>query len=269
MLARLCELEPRSTLALAAWFTAHRSRDRRLVRAGSSCCVLTRREPLVWLGYPVLCDPGDASALAEVIERTPVIGLDGQPEDIDPLLPHLERVGETTRFRRMVVPAQECGWEPSAPGTRMATPVDIDSLVELFEGYEVRFVSGSRSRRRLLERSIASHAVIVHDRGDGIDGALLTGGLTPGYLVLEHARVAPDARGQGISWTLISKVVEIAQAYGVGLMGSMSHDNPMSPPEDRGPIEAQVSVNLRLPDRVPAERSVRRLALRVSRRMLA
>lgn len=224
---------------------------------------------MVWLGYPSLVDPADAPALAAAIESTTVVGLDGHPDDMDPLLPHLTRVGETERFRRMVARADQCGWSPSGPDTRLATPLDADALDQLFAGYEVRLATGTRYRRRYLQECISNHGAIVHVGDTGIDGALLTGGLTPEFLVFEHLRVAPQSRGQGISWSLVSRVVEIAEAYGVGLLGSIVKDNPMSVPEEQGSMETQVSVNLRLPDRLPGERRARRLAMRASRRLSA
>lgn len=223
---------------------------------------------MVWVGYPNLLDPGDAPSLAAAIEATPVIGLDGHPEDMDPLLAHMTRVGEVDRFARMVAPAEQCGWSSSGPETRMATPLDLHALEELFDDYEVLFVTGRRSRTRHLMECISNHGAIVHVGDRGIDGALLTGGLTPGYLVFDHLRVAPQSRGRGISWALVSRVVEIAQAYGVGLLGSIVRENPMSLPEDQGWMETQVSANLGLLDRLPMERRARRLALKASRRLV-
>lgn len=222
---------------------------------------------MIWQGYPNLVDPADAQTLAKAIEATAVVGLDGHPDDIDPLLPHMTRVGEADRFRRIVTPADQCEWEPSGDDTRVATPLDLDALDDLFTGYEVRFATGRRTRRRYLDKCVSNHGAVVHVGAGGIDGAALTGGLTPAFLVFDHLRVAPQSRGQGISWALVSKVVEIAQAYGVGLLGSIVKDNPMSVPEQQGWMELQASVNLRLVDRVPGERRARRMALRLSRRI--
>ena len=265
LLAQLAELEPRSTLALASWFNTDSPRRARILRVGASCCVLVRSEFMSWLGYPLLLDQRDAPELAHRIDRSPAIGLDGHPDDVEPLLAHMTRVGEVDRFRRMVVPAEECGWDASDPSTRIATALDLDELDLLFEDYEVRFVNSAGARRHRLSLAVSRHAVVVHDGPDGIDAAGLTGGLTPGYLVLDQLRVATHARGQGLSWKVVARIVETAQAYGVGLLGSIVHDNPMTMPEDQGWMEQQLSVNLRLNDRLPGERRFRREALRVRR----
>lgn len=264
LVAELTRREPRSTIGLAAAFSAYGPNDVRVVGAGASSCVMVRYSPMIWRGYPSLVDPADAQRLAAAVEATAVVSLDGHPDDVDPLLPHMTRVGEVDRFHRMVTPAGQCGWAPSTAATRLATPLDIDALDRLFDGYEVRFLGGARWRRRHLQKCVASHGAVVHVGEMGIDGAALTGGLTPAYLVFEHLRVAPQSRGRGISWALVSKVVEIAQAYGVGLLGSIVKGNPMSIPAEQGWIELQTSVNLRLPDRVPGERRFRRLAIRLS-----
>lgn len=222
---------------------------------------------MIWLGYPNLIDPADAAALAGAIDATPVVRLEGHPADLEPLLEHITRVGDVERFPRMVSPAERCVFTPSGPETRMATPLDLGALEDLFAGYEVQFINGTRSRRQYLHKCISNHGAIVHTGAQGINGAALTGGLTPEFLVLEHLRVAPTSRGQGISWALVSRVVEIAQAYGVGLLASIAQSNPMSMPEEQCQMETQVSVNLRLPDRVPGDRRGRRLALRVARRV--
>ncbi len=197
-----------------------------------------------------------------------MVGLDGHPDDMDPLLAHMGRVGEVERFHRMVVPAEQCGWSSSGPETRVATPLDLPALEALFSDYEVQFVKGARSKLRYLQRCISNHGAIVHTSGASIDGAVLTGGLTPAYLVFDHLRVAPRSRGRGISWALVSRVVEIAQAYGVGMLGSIVQGNPMSMPEGQGSMETQVSANLRFPDRFPGERRSRRFTTKVTRRLL-
>lgn len=260
--------EPRSTTALAAVLSADSQRDVRAVRAGRSSCVMVRFSPMIWRGYPNLIDPADAHALATAIEATAVVSLDGHPDDVDPLLAHMTRVGEVDRFRSIVAPAEQCSWEPAGPTTRVATPLDLDALEDLYAGYEVRFITDARSRRRYLRRCVSRQGAVVHEGSEGIDGAALTGGVTPGFLVFDHIRVSPRARGRGISWALVSRVVEMARAYGVGVhVGSVARDNPMSMPEQHGWLQVQTSVNLRLRDRVPGERRARRFALRVSHRL--
>ncbi|MEZ5268139.1 MAG: hypothetical protein R2789_06085 [Microthrixaceae bacterium] len=264
LLAQLAELEPRSTLALASWFNTDSPRRARILRVGASCCILVRSEFMSWLGYPLLLDQRDAPELARRIDRSPAIGLDGHPDDVEPLLAHMTRVGEVDRFRRMVVPAEQCGWDASDPSTRIATALDLDELDLLFEDYEVRFVNSAGARRHRLGLAVSRHAVVVHDGPDGIDAAGLTGGLTPGYLVLDQLRVATHARGQGLRLEGRRPDSGDRTAYGVGLLGSIVHDNPMTMPEDQGWMEQQLSVNLRLNDRLPGERRFRREALRAA-----
>ncbi|MCZ7629259.1 MAG: GNAT family N-acetyltransferase [Microthrixaceae bacterium] len=248
--------EPRSTLALAAVLSADDPRDVKAVCAGRSSCVLARSSPTIWRGYPNLVDPAERPALAQAVERVSAVSLDGHPDDVEPLLAHMERIGEVARFPSIVSPADECRWDPSDPSTRVATPLDVGALDELYADYEIRFITGTRARRKYIQRCVTGHGAVVHDGPDGIDGAALTAGLTPQYLLLEHVRVAPGARGRGISWALVARVVEIALAYGVGVrVGSVSRENPMSLPDEQGWVETQASVNLRLRQRVP-ERDV-------------
>ncbi|MFV0317522.1 MAG: hypothetical protein ACK5O2_11265 [Microthrixaceae bacterium] len=265
LMAALLVREPRSTLGLAAWSTAASPRHVNVIHTGRSACILVRSEPMVWIGYPQLFDPLDAPALARLIDRSPAVGLEGHPDDVEPLLDHLVRTGEVGRFRRMVASREECGWTAADDSTRVAAMVDVPAVVSLFEDYEVRFVASATRRARYLERAVQRHSVLVHGPVGSVDAAAITGGVTPGYLVFEHLRVADHARGRGISWKLVYRLVEIAQAYGVGLLGSATDANPMTMPTDRGRMETQVSVNLRLPDRWPGERRIRRNALRVVR----
>ncbi len=265
VLGELSRLEPRSTLALTAAFAAPSSRDVRILRCGTSTCTLVRRGQGLWIGYPVLTNRSDAAGLATEINRSAVIGLDGAPEDIEPLRPHLDRVGASSTFRRIVVPAKEIAWGPRDESTRLATPLDLPALEALFEDYELVFAPTARRRRRMLVSAIARMGLIVHMGRRGIDGAVLAEGCSPAYIIWGHMRVDPKARGEGISWLLIAHVAELCLAAGLGYMGTVSDQNPMTLPTDLGWIDQQVSLDMSLPDRWPGERPLRRALWRASK----
>lgn len=267
-LERLAADEPRSTPALAAALDVVPPWRARLVDVGpSSWCAFVHPRGGGRLAFPRLCDPSDAAAMAACIDRSSAVAVDGSARDVGPLLEHLERPYEAHRFRRMVVPASdEYEWAPPDPATRMATVLDLDALVELFEDYEIVFGRTPRDRRRQLADSIRRLRVIVATgTGGDVVAAMVALGVTPGYIVWSHGRVHPDARGTGRSWALVSRAAAIYRATGLGAISTLSDSNPMTLPEGVGTIDEQLSLNLSLPDRFPGEREVRRSLWRARR----
>jgi hypothetical protein len=222
----------------------------------------------VWVAYPLLGDPADAAAIAAAIDRSPALGIDGHPDDVDPVVACSTRAGPVHRFRRVVIPASDVEWPPPDERTRLATMLDLPALEALFCDYEVGFGRTSSARRRHLVDSIRRGSAIVGHRehpcapGGAIEGAAVSEGRTPGYEVWSHLRVAPAARRSGLAWDLGARGLCMLKAAGLGFTATISDENPMPIPPELGWVEVQCSVDLSLPDRVPGERALRRQLLR-------
>ena len=268
-------LEPRSTPGLCAALSQPTTRTWRCVGASGgrpgaprSTVVLAADPAGVWVAYPVLAHPDDAAAIARVIDRSPALGIDGHPDDVEPVVVHCTRAGPVHRFRRVVIPANDLEWPPPDERTRLATMLDLPALEALFADYEVGFGRTSSARRRHLVDSIRRGSAIVGHRvhpcapGGEIEGAAVSEGRTPGYEVWSHLRVAPAARRSGLAWDLGARGLFMLKAAGLGFTATVSDENPMPIPPELGWVEVQCSVDLSLPDRVPGERAVRRQLLR-------
>src|SRR3954453_823641 len=161
---RLAALEPRSSLALGALLAVHRSWwEGRLLGAGPgdrSLCPVVRIETGLWVAYPVLGHAADAAALAQRIDRSPALAVQGPTTEVEPLGPHLRRVTDQRTLRRIVVP-MPIEWEPPSPATRLATALDLDALSELYDGYEVPFGRTRRALVRFLRDAVDHRWVVV------------------------------------------------------------------------------------------------------------
>lgn len=228
-------------------------------------CTLARGRDGSWVAYPLLGHAADAPEVANLIDRSVAIAVDGLPDDVEPLVPHLRRAGELHRFRNVVVPYSELVPPPPDPRTRWATRLDVPALEALFDHYEVAFARGRRARRAVLDDAVRRMAVIVIDGPGRLDAAMVSEGFTPRYQVWSHGRVHPDARGQGLSWVLVSRAGSLFAATGLGVTATVADSNPMTLPTDVGRVDRMVALNLSLPDRFPAERQIRRQLWRLGR----
>src|SRR5439155_17658682 len=114
----------------------------------------------LWLAYPVLGHPDDAAALARRVDRSPALAVQGPATEVEPLVPHLRRVTDQRTLRRIVVP-MPTDWEPPSPATRLATPLDLDALYALYDGYEMPFSRTRRAMVRFLRGAVERSWVIV------------------------------------------------------------------------------------------------------------
>ena len=268
VVARLAALEPRSSLALGAVLPVRHPRlECRLLTAGPlarSLCPVVRVEAGVWLAYPVLGDPADAAELAHRIDRSPALAVQGVTGDVAPLVPHLRRVIDEHELRRIVVPTP-IDWEPPSPATRLAGPLDIDALSELYDGYEVPFGRTRRAMERFLRDAVETRWVVVAGEPDRLDAAMVAVARTPRFVEWSALTVRPSARGRRLSWALVSRAVALNNASGLGFVAIMGPRNPMTLPDGFGAIDTITEVDLWLPDRVRGERRLRRWWLTVDR----
>jgi hypothetical protein len=274
-LASLAENEPHSTLGLAAALRDPSPLKVKVVTVGPrdrSACILVRDAPGYWSGYPVLADPTDAPELARAIDRSCAVRLHGWSEMVQPVGRLLERGGSPPLLLDMVAfPFQEVEdfGEPDET-TRMATPFDVDRLVELFDGYEISLGRTTAALRRILDDAVRRMWVVTSLDGDDIVGAMLINGFTPKYVVWGHMSVAPHARGQGRSWSMILRVGQLQRGYGLGFVGVTADTNPMKTPPTYPDVVDEgtfMGLDLSLPDRVPGERAARKVVWRVDRKV--
>jgi hypothetical protein len=266
---RLTDDEPRASLALGALLRVTRPwADLRLLAAGPearSLCPVVRDEPGVWLAYPVLGHPDDAAQLGRAIDRSPALAVQGVAADVEPLVPHLRRVIDQHTLRRIVVPTP-IDWEPPSAATRLANALDIEALADLYEGFEVPFGRTRRAMVRFLRHAVERSWVVVAGGGTGgLDAAIVAVSRTPRFIEWSALTVRPAARGQRLSWALVSRAVALNNATGLGFVAIMGPRNPMTLPDGFGTIDAITEVDLWLPDRFRGERRLRRLWLRLDR----
>jgi GNAT superfamily N-acetyltransferase len=265
---RLAALEPRSSLALGALLDVQRPWwECRLLAVGPgdrSLCPVVRVEAGLWVAYPVLGHAADAAALAQRIDRSPALAVQGPTTEVEPLVPHLRRVTDQRTLRRIVVP-MPIEWEPPSPGTRLATALDLDALFTLYDGYEVPFGRTRRAMVRLLRHAVDRSWVIVVDGDSGLDAAMVAVSRTPRFVEWAALTVRPAARGQRLSWALVARAAALNNASGLGFVAIMGPRNPMTLPEGLGTVDAISEVDLWLPDRIPGERRLRRLWFRFDR----
>jgi GNAT superfamily N-acetyltransferase len=263
VVGRLSSDEPHSSLALGALLGVARPRlECRLLSAGPgarSLCPVVRTEPGVWLAYPVLGHPDDAAELGHAVDRSPALAVQGPTGDVEPLVPHLRRVVEERTLRRIIVPTP-IEWEPPSAATRLAGVVDLDALLDLYEGYELPVGRTRRAMVRFLRDAVERRWVMVADGDDaGLDAAIIAVARTPRFVEWSALTVRPEARGRRLSWALVSRCVAMANATGLGFVAIMGPRNPMTLPDWLGAIDAVTEVDLWLPDRVRGERRLRRL----------
>jgi hypothetical protein len=268
-LEELAADEPHATMALGALLGVGRPRrDARVLRAGPAgrtVCPVIRAEMGVWVAYPVLADAADAPELADGIDRSPAIAVEGATPDVEPLLAHLRRTGAARAMRRITVPWQPVDWDSPGPSTRMATTLDLTALYELYEGFELTFGRTTRGLHRALNDAVRQCGVIVLD-GDGrLDGAVIAASRTPTFIEWSHLTVRPEARRHGASWTLMARAIAINLATGLGLVAVIGPGNPMTLPDGLGTVDSVTEIQLRLPQRIRGERRLRRAWLDIDR----
>jgi GNAT superfamily N-acetyltransferase len=269
VIRRLTDDEPRGSLALGALLRVTRPWvECRLLAAGPgnrSLCAVVRDEPGVWLAYPVLGHADDAADLGHAIDRSPALAVQGVAADVEPLHPYLRRVIDQRTLRRIVVPTP-IDWEPPSSATRLASPLDIEALADLYDGYEVPFGRTRRAMVHFLRQAVErSWVVVAGDGPGGLDAAIVAVSRTPRFIEWSALTVRPAARGRRLSWALVSRAVALNNATGLGFVAIMGPRNPMTLPDGFGTIDAISEIDLWLPDRFRGERRLRRLWLSVDR----
>jgi len=274
-LASLAENEPHSTLGLAAALRDPSPLRVKVLHAGPrdrSACILVRDAWGYWSGYPVLADSSDAPELAHAIDRSCAVSIEGWSEMVHPVGHLVERGGGAPLLLDMTaVPFQtvEDLDEPDET-TRMANAFDVDALVDLFAGYEITLGRTRSSLRRILDDATRRTWVVASLRDDEIVGAIMLSGVTPSYAVWGHMSVAPAARGEGRSWSMLLRVAQLHKGYGLGFLGVTADTNPMKTPPTYPEVmdDGQyMSLDLSFPGRVPGERAVRKAAWKIDRKM--
>jgi len=268
-LCRLAADEPRSSQALGALLGARNPRrEIRVLTAGPAdrtLCPLVRAEVGVWVASPFLGTDDDAPGLAAALNRAPVVSIAGGTADVGPLILHLARVERVSTMRRITVPWQPLDWEPPTADTRVATPLDLEALYDLYTGYELPFARTTRSMRALLRDAVHRFSTIVLDGEGRLDGAVIAASRTPKFIEWSHLTVRPEARGRGYAWQLMARAIALNVASGLGLISVAGSGNRMTFPDGLGTVDEVTVVEVRPPQRVLGEDLLRRARWKLNR----
>ena len=274
LIEELAPLEPRTSAVINRLSASRWQRLRhRVVTTGDgrTVAVVTYKRLCfdVWTAAVYLADPSAAEVVAGLIDRSPARTVTGAAVDVVPLADHLQRRRGSVLVPRFVAPHPVDGIAgPADERTRLASPADLDALVELYRRYELVPVPTVWQLRSYLRRTLASETVIVAVEDDTIVGAGMLESLTQQFLTLSDLVVHPDHRRQGVSARLLERTGAVAVSHGVGVAASLAPSNPMSFEHERvvrsSDLEAHhCSVSLR--ERWRGQARLRRLVGRVGR----
>lgn len=209
--------------------------------------VLRRWLPLNWVAYAIVLDPAAAPALGAFVDRSMARVVEGFTADVEMLRPFLGRWRQQQEVRAATLPPG-FDWPPPSVRTRSALPSDLARLTELAWLYAPHSIRWRRSLARRVRLGIDEGAVVV-EVGDPpvIAGYAVIETRTPDYDQWAHAVVAPEFRGQGLSWELVAAALATTASRGVGALTSLIATNPMTTPEDARMPEPYQIVSLSKP----------------------
>ena len=159
----------------------------------------------------------------------------GFEEDIAPLEPHLRRLRET-----WVLPVVRADWPfpeglaqtlaaelPVDPRTRIATLADLDSLVELYEQYELDDIPTRFQLRGSLRRAMTAGLPVVVLEIDGrIVGAQRMLSKTRRYVLWGDQTLLPEYRERGLARAFSGMTGQILLQYQRGHLATIAPSNP-------------------------------------------
>lgn len=226
-----------------------------------------------WRASPVLWDVKAAPALARLIDRGPAWEVGGAARHMEPLLEHLRRT-ERRRPRRLpaygwVGPAPQ-GVLPPDPRCRLATPGDLDALVEVFAAFELDNIPTRRRLREFLTRAVAHRPIWIIEADGQIAGAIRCD-LRSATFDSWTSTVLPEFRGRGYHIALSFTSGLHTVASGRSTWGVQAETNPTSIERSPGAeiwlddviTDVWISQPLQSPRRFPGHRRLRRLLERL------
>jgi hypothetical protein len=270
--AELEDREPRTSRLISDLLTYRDWRRRRawLVEAAhhelAAVLVLTRACFDRWTGSAFVNDGGAAPEVARLIDRSVAWTVSGAAADIQPLIPYVRRTRRVLVSPWGIVPYPAPGiLGPPDEHSRAATMLDLDNLVDLYDGYEISWPTTRWQLRQYMCRLIDRHLVLVYEREGQIVAATTIAGRTRKYAIAIDLTVRPDFRRAGIGWEMGKRVHAVNEAWGVGVSGALGASNPMMHEDERVVWDPSHFYTLALggPRRFKGETRLRRLYARV------
>lgn len=212
-----------------------------------------------WAAWAYLREPGAATVAADVVERSPAWTVSGTESDIRPLVAHLPRARDvsTRRWGFVRYPVDVLG-RPDQH-TRVATATDLDSLMDLYAGYELGGPPTRWQLRSYLRRLLQHHFIIVYEDDHRLIGAVTVDGRTSRFVTVNDLTVLPDHRRGGVGWSILARAQAIANGLGVGVTWTMAPSNPIDHERFQWDDELSCRVRLEPPHRFRGEGRVRRM----------
>lgn len=197
-----------------------------------------------WFAEPLLLDDGAAApALAGVVDRSPAAYLQGTRRNAGPVLDAARRGGRVTEMEFTAVRARKAAMEqipPQVPedASRLASPADLDALVELYRHYELDFATTVPRLRASLRAALAARRVLLVEQEGRIAGAYRADAMTRRYAFWSGMTVDPDFRGRGLGADLGLRSGAWTTYAGLGIIATRHPSNPVPPasPEGTAPL---------------------------------
>ena len=166
-----------------------------------------------WYASVMVFDEAAAPSLARVLVASPAWEVSGAADHVQPLMGHLTRLHSVNAVQWLVIPdmhAHELArlLPPPDPRCRLATPDDLDALVDLYATYELEPIPTRRRLRAFLERALAHRPVLVAEEDDRVVGAYRVDFLTPRFAYWTALTVLPEYRRRHLG-----RALSVGSAY--------------------------------------------------------
>lgn len=265
--------EPASSLMLAPILEGGLTRTLRCWLAESpdgrpaGLLVTGRYFPGRWFCRPLVIDSGAALPLARIASHAPESAMHGPAEHVEPLLPHLGLdVAMSEPFLRLPRGAYDQRHAHDAR-VRVAETSDLESLVDLYGGYELEWIPPLR-RWGMLRTMLRRRMILVAEEDERIVGAYRLFASTRRWAWWDDVVVRPEARGRGLAWALVHRGARETARSGRRWMSATHPDSVLAfPPEMNAESSDWLIVGLARGPRFRGEARLREAADRVERRI--
>jgi hypothetical protein len=181
-----------------------------------------------WRAMVWLFDPSGAEPLGKQLDRSPAHAVIGLHDHVGPVLEHTSRtrlVQELPLWAGRPMDTDEMLADERA---RLATPEDLEALVEVYRTYELDpFPTVPRLRGYLREMLAMGRPIVVVEQDGRVVGAIRCDARTERWLFWNAAGVLPEYRGRGLSWSMTWRLVAVTKELGRGIVTSRAPTNPV------------------------------------------
>ena len=182
-----------------------------------------------WEGFVHLRDERAAPVLGRLVDSSPAVVVVGAADDVRPLADHVTRGKGILLGRWAVVDHPVAGiLQPPTHRTRLAIPIDRDSIAAFLAAYEYVGVPTLWQLKSKVRSMIERSYVIVCEERDAIVGVFGFAGRSQRYLVGGDLSVAPEHRQTGVAWELVRHTQSLASSLGLGVSFVLAPSNPMA-----------------------------------------